>query len=78
MHDGRDNGVTDTWTPALTGSQDRPHESRDPAWVVVPDHLTAGRDRRDTPPSWHANGALTDAKAMHPAWWGLRGAHEAA
>ncbi|MFD5065398.1 hypothetical protein [Streptomyces sp. NPDC058394] len=46
VHDGRDNGVTDTWTLDLTGNPVQPHESRDGAWIVVPDHLTDGSGLR--------------------------------
>ncbi|MER7196703.1 hypothetical protein CG723_41030 [Streptomyces sp. CB01635] len=46
VHDGRDNGVTDTWSLDLTGCPIQPHESRDGAWVVVPDHLTDGTGLR--------------------------------
>ncbi|AVZ76963.1 hypothetical protein SLUN_37065 [Streptomyces lunaelactis] len=46
MHDGRDNGVTDGWSLDLTGCPVQPHESRDGAWGVVPDHLTDGTGRR--------------------------------
>ncbi|MER6786961.1 hypothetical protein ABT330_20480 [Streptomyces sp. NPDC000658] len=37
VHDGRDNGVTDTWEIELTGCPVRPHPSRSGVWLIDTD-----------------------------------------
>ncbi|MGW7168181.1 hypothetical protein ACWGH3_23345 [Streptomyces sp. NPDC054884] len=42
VHDGRDNGVTDTWKVELSGWPVEPHETRGSVWHVTRDDLTEG------------------------------------
>lgn len=46
VHDGRDNGVTDTWEVELTGWPVQPHEARGSVWHVTRDDLTDGSGSR--------------------------------
>ncbi|MCQ9129983.1 hypothetical protein [Streptomyces hilarionis] len=46
VHDGRDNGVTDTWKVELSGWPVEPHPTRGSVWHVTRDHLTDGSGAR--------------------------------
>jgi hypothetical protein len=44
IHDGRDNGVTDTWKFALTGCPVQPDENRGSVWLIASDLIIDGTE----------------------------------